>query len=161
MNLGHPTFNAYCENQKRVIGWLQSKTNPIQAQARDLRAKRRGNDPSVRSMFEDVEREFVAPLVAEHVKRGGEPLSGEQIEATCAMLLAKILWDSKPFGRGDVGSKAHSGIFSGPKIQEKPPITRETVKVFLHLRPLLWRRDTFHFTRPACLRQGQIELLPG
>jgi len=94
LNLGQPTFNAYCENQRRAIGWLQSKTNPIQAEARDLRAKRR-NDPSVRSMFEDVEREFMAPLVAEHVKNGGQAPSAEQVEATCAMLLAKILWDAK------------------------------------------------------------------
>jgi hypothetical protein len=46
-------------------------------------------------MFEDLESEFVAPLVAEHVKNGGQAPSAEQVEATCAMLLAKILWDVK------------------------------------------------------------------
>ena len=95
LNLGQPTFNLYCENQRRAIGWLQSRTNPIQVEARELRAKRRGNDPSVRSMLEDVEREFVAPLVAEHVKNGGQAPSVDEVEATCAMLLAKILWDAK------------------------------------------------------------------
>lgn len=55
LNIGQGTFNTYCKNQLRAIGWVQSKTNPVQARARELRAKRRSHDASVRSMFEDVE----------------------------------------------------------------------------------------------------------
>lgn len=124
LNLGQPTFNTYCENQQRAIGWLQSKTNPIQAEARELRAKRRGNHPSVRSMFDDVEREFVGPLVDEHAKNGGQAPGAEELEATCAMLLAKILWDLK-LGNPDLAAVLR---MLGPSLGTEEREGRESVQ---------------------------------
>jgi len=93
LNLGKPTLNTYCENQRRALGWLFSRTNPISRQGRDLRAKFRARDPSVVSMFHDIKNEFLTPLLSAHAQRGGHTLTAGQEEAVCAMLLAKILWD--------------------------------------------------------------------
>jgi len=93
LNLGNPGFNMYCENQRRMLGWLTSKANPLSRRARELRSRHRSGDPSVSSMFEDVRREFLEPLSLAHRRAGGAGLTPKQDEATCAMLLAKILWD--------------------------------------------------------------------
>lgn len=93
LNLGRPNFNIYCENQLRSIGWLQSKTNPISQQARELRKRFRQQDPSTLSMFEDATKEFIKPILSEHAKASGKPLTQDQEEATCAMLLIKIIRD--------------------------------------------------------------------
>jgi hypothetical protein len=93
LNIGKPNFNIYSENQLRSIGWLQSKTNPISQQARELRKKCRQRDPSMLSMFEDANKVFIKPLLSEHIKAGGKPMTQDQEEATCAMLLTKIIRD--------------------------------------------------------------------
>jgi hypothetical protein len=95
LNLGKPTFNMYCESQSRALGWLQSKANPISRQARELRTKFRQQDPSMQSMFEDATKAFIAPLLSAHARAGGRPIARDHEEATCAMLLAKIIWDYK------------------------------------------------------------------
>lgn len=92
-NLGKAGFNIYCENQRRMLGWLTSKTNPISRRARELRSRYRSADPSVSSMFEDVRREFLEPLSLAHRRAGGAAITPKQDEAACSMLLAKILWD--------------------------------------------------------------------
>lgn len=93
LNLGKPGFNTYCENQRRALGWLFSRSNPISRQGRDLRVKYRSREPSVVSMFRDVQIQLLDPLLSTHAKRGGRTLTADQQEAVCAMLLAKILWD--------------------------------------------------------------------
>lgn len=90
-NLGRPPFNTYCTNQKRLLGWLASKSNPISERARDL-FKREG-DPSARSMLADARRELIGPLIDEHIARGGDRPTDAEVRATCAFLVAKILWD--------------------------------------------------------------------
>jgi len=91
-NAGLPSFNTYCANQKKMLGWLAAKSNPISKQARDL-LKRESWEPSARSMLADVNREFIAPLIQEHVAKGGARPGDAEAKATCAMLVAKILWD--------------------------------------------------------------------
>ena len=94
LNLGKPTLNKYCENQGRALGWLQSKANPISRQARELRSKFQQRDPSIQSMFEDATKAFIAPLLTAHARAGGKPIPRDHEEATCAMLIAKIMWDN-------------------------------------------------------------------
>lgn len=91
-NAGLPGFNTYCTNQKKTLGWLVAKGNPISKQARDL-LKRESWDPSATSMLSDVNREFIGPLVEEHIAKGGTRPGDADIKATCAVLVAKILWD--------------------------------------------------------------------
>ena len=83
----------YCHNQMYHLGWIGSRGNPILLQAREFRAKYRKNDPSVRSMIQDVNREFIQPLIAEHLARGGQAPSVDEVEAVCAMLLSQIVSD--------------------------------------------------------------------
>ncbi len=105
VNLGQQQFNSYFRNQKTLVGWLGSKSDPISARARKLK-KARSTDPTVRSMLNDVEGEFVAPLVGEHTRRGGTRPSNDEIEATCAMLVSKILWDLE-LGNPDLSKYLH------------------------------------------------------
>lgn len=93
LNLGKPGFNTYCENQRRALRWLFSRSNPISREGRDLRAKYRSRDPSIVSMFRDVQIQFLDALLSTHAKRGGRTLTADQQGAVCAMLLANILWD--------------------------------------------------------------------
>ena len=39
--LGQPAFNQYCSNQRKFLGWLASKGNPISKKARPDRTRRR------------------------------------------------------------------------------------------------------------------------
>jgi flagellar basal body-associated protein FliL len=91
-NVGQPSFNAYFESQKSMLGWFSSQRNPISRTARVI-LKSAGSDPTMHSVLTDVEREFIRPLVDEHVGYGGRRPSKAEIDSACAMLAAKILSD--------------------------------------------------------------------
>lgn len=103
LNIGKPTFNVYCDNQRRTLGWLMSRTNPICREARQLRSKSRAGDPSVASIFADVRQEFLHPLLSAHRHQGGTPLTAKQEEGVAAMLAAKVLWDAR-FGNPELAA---------------------------------------------------------
>jgi hypothetical protein len=91
-NLGSVNLNKYIKNQKSMLGWLVSKSNPIAGQARSILKEMNANDKT-KSAFSDCKREFIDPIIQEHTMMGGKCPSDTEINATCAMLLAKIAWD--------------------------------------------------------------------
>jgi len=85
-------FNVYCENQRRLTGWVSSRGNPILEQARTL-LKTEHKDHAAAAALDHAWYEFVGLLVNEHVRRGGQPPDQAQTRATCAVFVAKVVWD--------------------------------------------------------------------
>lgn len=104
LNFGTTGFNAYCENQRLLLGWWNSKGNQVARHARELRARYRRNDQAIRKLFQNVMNELVKPLVREHVAKGGTSLSADQEEAFCAALLVELMSD-KGLGNAELAGR--------------------------------------------------------
>jgi hypothetical protein len=85
-------FMVYCENQRRLTNWGNSRGNPILEQARSL-LKQERKDPRVKALLDQAWYECIGPIVNERVKRGGDPPTVEQARATCAVFVAKYAFD--------------------------------------------------------------------